>query len=122
MVLQVEIIVYYTILYNTPFRKITRKKRKLLDVFGWLLTSRRSSCNSISYKDCCMFIRTMIARFYLNSKTFFHLFLYVFLYSAAAGLLLPFIYYKFLTFRYASRRNPYSRYCFKTYIIYVRFN
>lgn len=32
--------------------------------------------------------------------------------SAAAGLLLPFIYYKFLTFRYASRRNPYSRMLF----------
>ena len=32
--------------------------------------------------------------------------------SGAAGLLLPFIYYKFLTFRYASRRNPYSRMLF----------
>ncbi|PRD23490.1 UNVERIFIED_CONTAM: Tmem33 [Trichonephila clavipes] len=34
----------------------------------------------------------------------------IWLFSGKGSLLTPFAYYRFLTFRYASRRNPYTRY------------
>lgn len=38
------------------------------------------------------------------------------LYSGKGSLLTPFSYFRFLTFRYASQRNPYTRYYVKHFI------
>ncbi|XP_055893383.1 transmembrane protein 33-like [Biomphalaria glabrata] len=56
-----------------------------------------------------------ILRFIASIEIFMMPAILLLIFSGKASLFLPFIYYRFLTFRYASRRNPYNRLLFSEF-------
>uniref|UniRef100_A0A3P9IJ76 Transmembrane protein 33 n=1 Tax=Oryzias latipes TaxID=8090 RepID=A0A3P9IJ76_ORYLA len=97
----------------------------LILVNSYPITSILSSCHPFCYEEEClrgrdlMFVRNLLEKLSTNQQNILkfiacnEIFLMpatVFmLFSGQGSLLLPFIYYRFLSLRYTSRRNPYCR-------------
>ncbi|XP_046853392.1 transmembrane protein 33-like [Xenia sp. Carnegie-2017] len=97
----------FAVLHTLSFSK------KLLDILGTAAVFRvgilRWARNGI---DKVQTNQISLLRMIASTEIMIMLLTIALVFSGTAGLLLPFMYYKFLTFRYASRRNPYSRLVF----------